>query len=221
MSALPISGWRRMIRHSSAVSGPGLRRIASGMPILPMSWSSTPWPRSGSSSSDMPCSREVARGLDHAALEQFLVVAPLDQELAALERALGGDQQLVHVDGLHDEVVRDELQAVDRGLDVGGAGQHDHRRVAVGAPDLAQQLDAGHHGHLEVGHDQGRAGRAEHLEALTAVVGEQAVVARPEEDLVEDLPDLAVIVDDQDVPLRAAPPTLVLCPAATTWFLPA
>ena len=38
---------------------------------------------------------------------------------------------------------------------------------------------------------------------------------------MEDLPDLAVIVDDQDVPLRAAHPTLVLCPAATTWFLPA
>ena len=36
----PISGWRRISSHSSSVSAPGLRRIASLMPILPMSCSS-------------------------------------------------------------------------------------------------------------------------------------------------------------------------------------
>ena len=42
----PISGWVRMIFHSAGVSGPGLSRMASGMPILPMSWRSTPCSRS-------------------------------------------------------------------------------------------------------------------------------------------------------------------------------
>src|SRR6185436_7246652 len=59
-SCLPISGWRRMIAHSSGVSGPGFNKIASGMPILPMSWSSTPWARSARSFSGTPYSRAVA-----------------------------------------------------------------------------------------------------------------------------------------------------------------
>ena len=50
----PMAGWRRISTHSSSVSLPGLRRMLSGMPILPMSWSRAPRPRSGSSRSGTP-----------------------------------------------------------------------------------------------------------------------------------------------------------------------
>ena len=33
----PRIGWLRVISHSSPVNGPGFRRMASGIPILPMS----------------------------------------------------------------------------------------------------------------------------------------------------------------------------------------
>ena len=64
------------------------------------------------------------------------------QELPALEGALGGDEQLVDVDRLHDEVVGAELEAVDGGLHVGGAGEHDHGGVAVDLAHPLEQLDA-------------------------------------------------------------------------------
>src|SRR6266404_4146323 len=102
MRRLPISGWVRMIFHSSGVSGPGLRRIASGMPIFPMSWRRTPCSRS---SSWWPGTPWV--------------------------RALGGDQELLHVHRLEDEVVGAVLQALDGGLHVADAGEDDDRRVRI------------------------------------------------------------------------------------------
>ena len=95
-------------------------------------------------------------------------MAVLQQELAALERAIGGDEQLVDVHRLHDEVVRAELEARDRGLHVGRAGEHDDGGVGVGLAHLLEQIDAAHDRHLEVGDGQ-RGARladraAEHLD---------------------------------------------------------
>ena len=60
----PISGWLRMTTHSSGVSDPGLSRIESEMPILPMSWSSTPRPSASSSATGSPWAR--ARASEYA-----------------------------------------------------------------------------------------------------------------------------------------------------------
>ena len=86
---------------------------------------------------------------------RFLWYSTVDEELAALQRALGGDQELVHVDRLHDEVVGTELQAGDRRLHVGRAGQDDDGRVGIGLTHLLEQIDAAHDRHLEIGHGQG------------------------------------------------------------------
>ena len=51
----PISVWRRMNSHSSSSSGPGLWRIASGIAVLPTSWSSAPWPIACSCSGRPSC----------------------------------------------------------------------------------------------------------------------------------------------------------------------
>src|SRR3989442_1832224 len=76
--------------------------------------------------------QKALRALPADLLEALVVLTTLDEELPTLQRALGGDQELVHVDRLHDDVVGAELQAGDRRLHVGGAGQHDHGDVVVG-----------------------------------------------------------------------------------------
>src|SRR5262245_41696516 len=152
---------------------------------------------------------EVMCGLLYARLQHRLVLATLDQELSALERTLGGDQQLVDVDRLHDEVVGAQLEALDGGLDVGGAGENDDRGVAVDLTHLLEQLDPGHDGHLEGGHGQRWPCRLEAGHAVATVLGQTALVAGGQEDLMEDLADLAVIVDDQDVSADLHVKTLV------------
>jgi len=70
------------------------------------------------------------------------VLAALDEELPALQRALGGDQQLVHSDRLHQEGVRAELQALDGDLHVRIAAGDDDGRVRVLLANLQKQPDA-------------------------------------------------------------------------------
>ena len=48
---------------------------------------------------------EIPRRLRHPTLEQRLMLAALDQELAVVQRALRGMNQLGGVDGLEDEIV--------------------------------------------------------------------------------------------------------------------
>src|SRR2546425_7313529 len=139
-------------------------------------------------------------------LEALVVLTTLDEELPTLQRALGGDQELVHVDRLHDEVVGAELQAGDRRLHVGGADQHDHGDVVVDRPHLLEELDTRDARHREVGHHEWRTARLERLHALAAVVREQTVVAGRDEDLVKDFACLMVVLDDQDLALRHVSP---------------
>ena len=142
---------------------------------------------------------QVVGGLLDAALQHGLVLPALDEQLPALQRAIGGDEQLVDVDGLHDEVVGAELEALDGRLDVGGAGEDDHGGVLIDLAHLLEQLDAGHVRHLQIGDGERGVGAAEHRHALPPVGGQATVVARRQKDLVEHLTDLLVIVDDQDV----------------------
>src|SRR3989441_8570052 len=130
--------------------------------------------------------QKALRALPADLLEALVVLTTLDEKLATLQRALGGDQELVHVDRLHDDVAGAELQAGDRRLHVGGAGQHDHGDVVVDRPHLLEVLDTPDARHLEVGHHERRTARLERLHALAAVVREPTVVAGRDEDLVKD-----------------------------------
>ena len=85
---------------------------------------------------------------------------------------------------------------------------------------MLEQLVATHDRHLEVGDGERRLHLPEHLDALAPVAGQPALVAGAEENLVEDLADLAIVVDDQDV-LAVRHEILPSRPAPTTWFLPA
>src|SRR2546427_12257723 len=129
-------------------------------------------------------------------------MAALDQELSALQRAGSGDKQLVHVHWLHKEGVRAELHALDGVHHVARTGQHDHGHVAVDRAGLAEEFDPGHARRPEVGHDERRAPGLEGLQALAAIVGELAGVARRVEDLAQEVAHFWVFLNDQDVALR-------------------
>src|SRR2546425_714006 len=146
--------------------------------------------------------QKALRALPADLLEALVVLTTLDEKLATLQRALGGDQELVNVDRLHDDVAGAELQAGDRRLHVGGAGQHDHGDVVVHRPHLLEELDTRDARHLEVGHHEWRTARLERLHALAAVVREQTVVAGRDEDLVKGFACLTVVLDDQNLALR-------------------
>src|SRR3989441_6783361 len=146
--------------------------------------------------------QKALRALPADLLEALVVLTTLDEKLATLQRALGGDQELVNVDRLHDDVAGAELQAGDRRLHVGGAGQHDHGDVVVHRPHLLEELDTRDARHLEVGHHEWRTARLERLHALAAVVREQTLVSGGDEDLVKDFACLMVVLDDQDLALR-------------------
>ena len=65
----PIAGCSRITSHSGAVRRPGLRRIASGTPTLPMSCSSATWPTAVASSPSMPSSAATCRASSSTASE--------------------------------------------------------------------------------------------------------------------------------------------------------
>ncbi len=143
---------------------------------------------------------QVAGRLGHAVLEQGLVLAPLHQELAALERPLRGEQDLIQIDRLEDEVARPLLEALDRGPHVGRTGEHDDRRVRVPGLDVQEELEPVHDRHLEVSDGQGRALGLEEAGRLPPVAGHAALVARGAEDRVQGGPDVALVVHDQHAP---------------------
>src|SRR2546422_5137788 len=130
------------------------------------------------------------------------------------KRSLGGDQELSNVYRFHDVGVRAQLQTLEGRLNVGRARQYDHGHLGVDGPNLAEELDSGHARHIEFGQDERRPPGLEDLEPLVAVAGHLAVVAGAEEDLVQNLANLAVPHDEQDFalghgqpnPLRASEP---------------
>src|SRR2546428_9061134 len=128
-------------------------------------------------------------------------MAALDEELAALQRALGGDQQLVRVDRLHEEGVRAELQALDSVRERCVAAHDDDGRVRIFLAHLTEKLDPGYARVEDVGHDERRSPDLEDLQSLSAVADESARVARRPENLAQEVARSSVVVDNQDVAL--------------------
>ena len=119
------------------------------------------------------------------------------------ERPFDGPQQLVGVDGLHqalDRPVTTRTGAQVAGLHTGH--QDDGRRLGARL-DAANQLQAVHDRHLQVGQDQVRAtaGLVEPVEPRQrahAVIGRLDGETRLLEQPTQSLAGVAVIVDDQN-----------------------
>src|SRR2546425_11659841 len=123
--------------------------------------------------------QKALRALPADLLEALVVLTTLDEKLATLQRALGGDQELVHVDRLHDDVAGAELQAGDRRLHVGGAGQHDHRDVVVHRPHLLEDHDIPDALHRDARHHERRTAPPQRRHAPAAVGSAQPAESGP------------------------------------------
>ena len=74
-------------------------------------------------------------------------------ELLLPDGVADGEQQLVAVQRLLEEIERAALRALDGGGDVAVAGDHDHRRRHVLLFQILEDFDAVEHGHLDVEED--------------------------------------------------------------------
>ena len=86
--------------------------------------------------------------------------------------------QRLRGEGLFDEVVGAAPHRLDRELDVGMAGDQDHRQVGVDLAQALQQRHAVHAGHADVGDDDAVEARADEVERLLGA-GEGADTASP------------------------------------------
>ena len=120
-------------------------------------------------------------------------------QLARLQR-LGDDlAHLVLVEGLGDEVERAALERLDGGVDRAVRGDEDDGKLGL---DLERALEERHAvdlRHLEIGDDEVDVVLAEEMQTLLAVLGGQDVVAVARELRGEDLPQVRLVVDDEDL----------------------
>ncbi len=102
------------------------------------------------------------------------------------------------VDRLGDEIGGIPLEAFYRQVHVSMAGDHDH--LGVGGPgfDFFQEVDPVHAGHLDVGQDNGGGLPVEGIQGFGARCGGHHLVAHVGEEDGEDVPDVFLVVHQQD-----------------------
>src|SRR5262249_34293967 len=127
---------------------------------------------------------------------------------------------------------RAALEALDGRLHVADARDDDDGGVGIQGAGALEEVEAVHHGHLDVGKDQRRPLALKDLQPLTPVLGEAALIAVREADLAEGAPVLGTVLPDQHLTqnrrlthrLGASAPTDGVTPASScteTRFLPA
>ena len=98
------------------------------------------------------------------------------------------------------------LDGLDRGLDVGTAGDEDHREIGVARADVAEEGDAVHVGHRDVGDDALEALGREPLDRGAAVGARLDVEAGVLEEAEQRAPDVRLVVDDEELASGNRPP---------------
>jgi len=89
-----------------------------------------------------------------ALFEALLVVAVFDDQPAFVERLRHAGPHFVQMERFRDVIERAHLQTGDGALDFGHGGHHDDGRLRPAGDDLAQQRDAVHFRHPQVGDDE-------------------------------------------------------------------
>ena len=131
----------------------------------------------------------------------LLELAHLALQLGGLERAQRDEQQPVGLERLLDVVVGAALDGGDRGLDVAVAGDDDDRQVGVRLLDDVEHLQAVEAAALQpdVQDDELRAPLLHRLQRLIRIAGKTRAVAVVLQEPGDHLPDVRLVVDDQDV----------------------
>ncbi len=141
---------------------------------------------------------QLGRAVAHLALELLLVPLPRELDAALGERTLDRADEVGELRRLEQVVDRAAAQAVDGGLGVSVAGEHDHRRLRVLVPEVLEQPEPVLAGHLHVRDHQRRLGGAREIERHLRARGDHAVVALLFEENRDHVADRLVVVDDEN-----------------------
>jgi hypothetical protein len=148
---------------------------------------------------------------DRAVLALDLVLEPgvlLDQA-GGFQGPVDEQGELVEVEGLADVVARTQLDRLDGGAGVGVGGDHEHGQVGPLLADAPEQVDPALGADAQV--DQGQVDLAlgEDLQCPADVgCGPGPVLLLGKRD-VQNLAQALVVVDDEDLCHRVAPPRCV------------
>jgi hypothetical protein len=133
---------------------------------------------------------------------QRLAFEPRDASQAdgARQHAL----ELVEVERLREVNERAQLDRLHRALDVRGTSDEHHRHVGASRSDRAEQLDAGHLRHRNIGDDGVDRFFVQELQGLAAVARLQHFVAGQAQSLAEKCANVLVVVCHEHARFRKA-----------------
>ena len=136
---------------------------------------------------------------------QFGILAPQPERL---QRARKRQEQPVGGKRLLDKIVRPVPDRRDGGLDTAVTAYHQHRQVGVPFPDMAQQVHAAQAAALQPYIEQQHARLAflQLFQCFVAVACTARFKAFVFQDAGDQLPDVLLVIDDQDVMHREVGP---------------
>ena len=129
----------------------------------------------------------------------------LGLEAARVDGVADRDQHALALERLLDEIERAEPRRLDRGRDVGVAGDHDDRRDLDEVPQLLQHFEAVHARHLDVEEHQVGRLALDQLDAFLAGGRLHHVVAVVFERHLQRVADRRLVVDDRMRGFTATP----------------
>jgi hypothetical protein len=131
--------------------------------------------------------------------QRLLEEQVLGDQPSLLDGAADHEQEVLVVDRLGQVVERALAHGGDGFLDGAIAGHEDHREGGVEFLGRAQHPEAIARGQAEIGQDQRGAVESERIDGGRLVGGLDDAVALPRQDGGEHVPQVVVVVDEQDV----------------------
>ena len=157
----------------------------------------------------------LGRRVDLLAVYQQLVAVQVDDQLvehqalfrvigdlAAAEHRVDAGHELLHLEGLHQIVVRAHFQAGDPVVDLAFGGEHDDGGLGL-FPDVGAHGPAVHHRQHDIQQHHVRGLLVEFLHGLAAVIGASDLEALFFQVHADQVGDVAVILHHQNVACHA------------------
>jgi hypothetical protein len=116
---------------------------------------------------------------------------------SALEKLRDPPAQLLRVDGLREEVVRPEVERLDRRLDITVATDHEDRNGGASPPEYLHDLEPAEPWHPHVQEQEVHRFPLEHARRLCSVGGRLDPVALVAEELGGRAPERDIVIHDE------------------------
>lgn len=140
----------------------------------------------------------------HALFQALLITAVLDQKPAFFEGLGNARADLIEIERLHEVIHRADSQAADGDINVSYGGDEHDGRVRVLEPHLAQELNAVHLRHAQIGEHERDRRVAQHLYGTGTRRGLEALEAFAFHEAHEHLAQPRLVVDDEAAACRVA-----------------